>query len=381
MAGVADKNALKAGIFIVVALLMGLAVFVAVRGGDFLGFGGREYVVRFDVGENISGLGQGGAVQVGGLSLGSVQGTELGEDGRTVDVRISLPDDVPLRQNPRVSVQSTVTGVPSLNFDSVGEGDRLEAGSVIDGRGGSITSLVDSVSGFAPAAQRLIERLGDETIPKANAALDSTTATMRNVDSVIGENRQDLRQALANVDDAAARLPGLLDEIEAAVEGIDDTVGFVRDTLDGTADKLDETLASADRAVDTVAGAADNVGSAARSAESVIAGNRGKIAQIIDRSREAATTLELATSEIRRSPWRLLYKPGDGQRRSLDLYDAARRFAEGANALQDAAVALQDATNDPAADQAEVREIVDRLEKRFATFDQVQTELYRQLRE
>ena len=63
----------------------------------------------------------------------------------------------------------------------------------------------------------------------------------------------------------------------------------------------------------------------------------------------------------------------------MDLYDAARQFAEGAGALQDAAIALEDATNDPTADSQAVRELIEALQARFEAFTRIEQEFYQKL--
>jgi hypothetical protein len=90
--------------------------------------------------------------------------------------------------------------------------------------------------------------------------------------------------------------------------------------------------------------------------------------------------LKYASSEVRRSPWRLLYKPGAGEVANLNLYDSTRQFAEGAGQLNDAAVALRDALKDPDVDQAQVQKLVEKLDKSFAGFQDVEQQLWQQVK-
>jgi len=77
----------------------------------------------------------------------------------------------------------------------------------------------------------------------------------------------------------------------------------------------------------------------------------------------------------------LLYKPGKGEMANLNLYDSARQFAEGANDLNDAAAALRDALKDPGLKQEDVRQLVEKLDKSFVGFKEVEQELWKQVRE
>ena len=370
MAGVADKNALKAGLFIIASVVLALVVFFSVTGLGFLD--GQKWTVRFGLGEDVSGIADGSEVRVGGLKRGQVKSVDLSDDGKYVEVRVRLPDDLKLKTGAKVTVQSTVTGVAWLNFSDLGDGDELSPKNPIDGSAGSLSSLLASVNEIAPQATDLVRHVREQTLPKVDSAFDKVGSAVGNVDDVVAENRANLRKTLDQLSAASDRVPELLDGLSTAAKQVDDAVADVRTTLDGTGKRLNTVL-------DEAQAVAVNAKETSQSVRDIVVGNRGKIEQIIARGREAAGTLNLAASEIRRSPWRLLYKPDGKQRESLDLYDTARRFAEGANALQDAAVSLQDATNDPDSQAAEVQALINDLQNKFADFDKVQAELYKRL--
>ena len=91
--------------------------------------------------------------------------------------------------------------------------------------------------------------------------------------------------------------------------------------------------------------------------------------------------LKAASSEIRHSPWRLLYKPGPGEVSNLNLYDTARQFSDGANGLSEAATALRDALKNPNVEKEEVQKLVDKLDKSFDHFGSVEDELWKQVKQ
>ena len=96
----------------------------------------------------------------------------------------------------------------------------------------------------------------------------------------------------------------------------------------------------------------------------------------------AGDNLKSATAEIRRSPWRLLYKPAPNEMANLNLYDAARQFAEGANDLNDTAGALRDLIkNNPNADPAEVKRLMEKVDQSFTNFQQVEQKLWSNVKE
>ena len=69
-----------------------------------------------------------------------------------------------------------------------------------------------------------------------------------------------------------------------------------------------------------------------------------------------------------------------GELVNLHLYDSARQFAEGANQLSEAALALRDALKDPNTQPEQVQKLVDRLDQSFANFGQIEQELWKQVR-
>ncbi len=400
MAGVADKNALKAGIFIIIALAMGLTVFFLVAGS---GLGrGQSWTVRFDVDDDVGGVGPGADVRVGGVTVGKVQRVRLSDDLGSVDVDIALPGDIRLRQGANVVIQTTVTGTAWLNFDTLGQGEPLARGSIIQGEAGTFSNLVAAVNRLTPAVTSLVDDVRGETVPRVNEVLGKTSRTMDSVegtvqrfgdaadrtasaaatvDELVQKNRENLDRTLANLREVSDQAPELVENANLLVNKWADAADSVRTTLEGTGEKLNAVLEDAEVIAEDMKGIGQDTQSTIREVHGLIAGNRGKIEQIINRMRDTSATLSLAAAEIRRSPWRLLYRPDGSQRESLDLYDAARRFAEGANALQDAAVALSDAANDQTANPEQVEALLLDLQRRFQEFERMERLLYERLSE
>jgi hypothetical protein len=77
----------------------------------------------------------------------------------------------------------------------------------------------------------------------------------------------------------------------------------------------------------------------------------------------------------------LLYKPRPGEVANLNLFDAARDFAEGANDMSDAATALRDALKDPKADPEMIQKLITQLDSNFSRFQKVEDELWKRVKE
>jgi hypothetical protein len=66
---------------------------------------------------------------------------------------------------------------------------------------------------------------------------------------------------------------------------------------------------------------------------------------------------------------------------NLNLYDSARQFAEGANEMSDAATALRDALKDPETNKEQIESLVEKLDKSFSGFQEVEKELWERVKE
>ena len=148
----------------------------------------------------------------------------------------------------------------------------------------------------------------------------------------------------------------MLTKVQSSLDGVEKSIGDVQKTVANTRD------------------ISDNV-------KQVIGGNRGKLDGIVASIKTTGDNLKAASSEIRRSPWRLLYQPKQDELSNLNLYDSARQFAEGANELNDAAQALRDAVNSKESDPQQLQKLVNRLEKSFSNFHDVEDKLWRGVKE
>jgi X-X-X-Leu-X-X-Gly heptad repeat protein len=190
-------------------------------------------------------------------------------------------------------------------------------------------------------------------VEKAGGALDS-------VHEMVGPSVTDFHGTVANLHEITSDLKGKLPEMLA---------------------RVDADIEGARGALDSVQKTADNTKEISASVRSLIADNRGKIDGIIASIKSAGDNLKGASVEIRHSPWRLLYQPSSGEMANLGVFDAARQFADGANELNDAAQALKDAANDKQADPKKVQEMLNRLERTFVKFHDVEQKLWTDVKE
>lgn len=396
-----ERNALKAGIFIVTAVALAIALIVGIQGLEKFTEPSAVRSVRFNLSDDLGGLRVGDDVRVGGFKVGVVRSIDLVTDPNDpnqqpkIMVRFSMPQKYTVREDAQIAIQGTVTGTSWLNFQSMGSGNELPSGRTLTGQPGTMTRLLAALQEITPQVKQMVADVRTRTVPlvndtltrfgtsadqagglladfrqrmpgmieKYNTAADRAAEMMVQVRDLIGDTKGDFRGTMANLNastgDIKTKLPGLLDQVDGVLSRLTKAV-----------DEVNKTMVDVQS---TVAHARDLTSSA----RNIVVGNRGKFESMITALKTTADNLKGASAEIRRSPWRLLYKPGPGEMANLNLFDAARQFSEGANALNDATLALRDALNNPDISKEDIRKLMEKVDQSFSHFQEVEGKLWK----
>ncbi len=373
-----DRNAFKAGLFIILSIVLILLVVVGITGIARLLEPYQQRVVYFKLTDDVSGLQIGDDVRIGGLKVGLVRSLEIEQtpvagQKPLVAVKFQMPRRLVLKQGARIAVQGTLTGTSWLNIEDMGTGQPLPDFATLIGAPGSYAQVFNAVGEVAPEIRDLVRDIRSSTLPKANETLVTFKATgdrageaMVEVRDLFGETKGDFRSTVANLNSATGtikdKLPGLL-------ENVNTVLVKVRASVDSAYAALDDIKQTMVHAREFAGGA-----------RSIVTQNRGKIDGFVTNLKTTSENLKAASAEVRRSPWRLLYKPGKDELANLNLYDAARQFAEGAGDVSDAAMSLRDAMKDPKADPATLQKLVDKLDDSFIGFKKVEDGLWKQVK-
>ena len=394
-----DRNAFKAGVFIVTSVVLILGVVVAIKGVGRLVEPHQVRTATFSLADDIGGLRIGDDVRVGGLKVGIVK--SLGIERQTdagagqqphIVVTFDLPERIQLREGARIGVQNTVTGTSWLNFDNLGNGAPIAEDVPLVGRPGSMTQILNTVQELGPELKQIATDIRKVTLPKVHTTAD-------NASGLLADARGELKPALERYNTVTTRLTEALTnlrdilgdtkgDIRTTMANLKDTTGTLKETLPPVMNKVDTALAKVNTSLDKAQAAIadlnatmENAKHASGDVRSILVRNKSRIDELAQSAKEAGDNLKFATSEIRRSPWRLLYKPRPGEVANLNLFDAARDFAEGANDMSDAATALRDALDDPKADKELIEKLVGQLDESFGQFQKVEDTLWKRVRE
>jgi len=376
-----QRNAFKAGLFIIISIALIVAVIVAIQGFDSFFEPIQRRTVTFTLTDNLSGLDKGDDVRIGGVKIGKVTHIEYvpeaGERKPMLIVHFRIPKKYVLRQDTQINIESTVTGAADLNIASLGTGDELPERTAITGKAGGIGALLakadDTIAAFketslaATAVVKRVEAHIDPMVEKYNTAADRTSEMMMAIRDMIGQSTKDWKGFMADLHVSTTtikeKLPQLLDDAR-----------MVMVKLQGTIDNA--TIAMED-VKKTVANTRDLTGSA----RGILVSNRAKFDGIIAGLKASSDNIKHATVELRRSPWRLLYKPNPGELDNLVLFDSAREFSEGANDLNDAVQALRDAVNSGDVPAEDMQKKIDLLDRSFNKFTGVEQKLWKNVKE
>jgi cob(I)alamin adenosyltransferase len=127
----------------------------------------------------------------------------------------------------------------------------------------------------------------------------------------------------------------------------------------------------------------DNLKQLTQTGKDVLVLNRDNLQSVIDNFAETSAHLKATAKEVRRNPWRLLYKPDQSEREYANLLESARAFSDAAGALDQANTKMKMMAsmnpqgvdpNDP-----QMRLIREQLQKAFCDFEQAQKKLWEML--
>jgi ABC-type transporter Mla subunit MlaD len=406
----ANRNQFKAGLFVIGGMVLSLLVIFLLT--DFSRWTQKQQELRvsFLLTDGLRGLKPGSMVSLGDQNIGHVRSIEdRVHEGRVLGkvAIINIPAHYRIARDAAVDVVVPTFGTGTkLNFTSVGTGEPYQEGDYIP-------------AGLAPnpLAAQLIQELGigkDQT-----AQLKEVIVNLRDTSKELSQSLPVLSQKLADI---ASRIEPMVEKTAPAVENINAVSDNVRqiteqfrqrtpvwsqrvDTITqnvssvtgmltekdpqirGTIDNVhaitqsvrEKTLVEVDTAVARASAALENLRKSTMDVRGLITGQRPILERAIANAELTTDQLKLAAVEVRRSPWRLLYKPGEKELETDNLYDAARSFALAAGSLDSAATALQAVSKDHE-NPEHLRRLLDHLDARFESFEQAEKAFWHALK-
>lgn len=358
-------DTVRAGIFLFTGVVGATAIVVLLS--KFSLFSERTpYTIVFPVSDGVSGLIPGGEVRVGGLKRGQICAVMPRTDasGMTshIDVAVELDADIPVYPGALVLRISPLIGSNSwLDFHSLGKGElRLKSGAFIDATSSSgalasilgpdathkATQLVDNAAEFSAWLASVPADYRATVLP----ALENINTLSAKVSADYEIWREQVTVTLASAASGAIRFDETIATAKATLERDGPKVGAVLDnSLQATADLRAIMERSRGEGMDSlmqlVKRGDEGVSSFSQSVELLhdeLVQRLPDLRMTVEDVRAAVGQLKLASLEIRRSPWKLLYTPTTDEVAHENLYGAARSFAMASQDLRAAGDSLRE---------------------------------------
>jgi ABC-type transporter Mla subunit MlaD len=444
MARKRDTFALGLTAIVVFVLFFGAVIFIGQ--GNLFADDSISVLIRFPTNVALpQELKTGSAIYFGMQHVGSVEQVAFAEhsDEHFVDVKVRLPASIGIRDDARVFARSAILGGGgAMVIKNRGVNGRLVTdGDVIKGgEAGSLDAALDLLaeeidpdnsSGMLTMLKSQIDPGNDASViakvhislahinemthalsGEFDAANDKVLlaklhSILNNVNSVTDSLSKEFgtkadATTLAKIHQALDHLDVALADVAAIVKSSKPVVGRTLENVEHASAVLDEEIFAhlADQlnpnnstslisgindAVEEVNLSLENTTVITAKVKELIILNADRVGAMVANLKETSDHTKAAGKDIRRNPWRLLYRPTLEESRQLNTFDAARELADAATKLNDVMTQLKSVVEtNPGAIQSDstvLAEIRDHLKKTFERFREAEDALWNQLNE
>lgn len=367
-----QRNELKAGIFVIASAALLLGVILWIGAADLFQPVAGKAVFFSNISEGSLGLIEGSDVLLGDLRIGKVVSIQPDPDRKRILYHVTLQDPrYPVYADGQAVIASVLLGTAPLSVTDLGHpqaGPADEEHAIHIG-GGVIQAL-------GKLSQTVETELNTANSDSLLSKIKTMAANLAGASEDIAAITKKLRPELdpAGNDTLAANLKTTSRHLRQTTEKIDQYVQK----------DLGELLRKVREIADAVLQTAQNLDVSSEKIKLLLSANAPGIDEMVDNMVLVSANLKAASTEIRRNPWRLFYKPDEKKMRSTDLYDAARAFDEGANQLNIALTrltALRSMDSDDPATQKAIRRVRKQLLESFTKFKKVEDALWKEVSE
>ncbi|MCC7147568.1 MAG: hypothetical protein IT443_14095 [Phycisphaeraceae bacterium] len=377
-----QRDNLRAGLFVLAGLALSLVIVFTLT--DVTRFLEQRQTVLVDyrLSDGLHGLKIGAAVTLGDQPIGEVVDIqdvlEIRNGGdRVTGKRISLeiPERYTLYRNALIElVVPTLGAGTKLNIRSVGDTEPYDGSTPLPGAlaGSALTANLLRDAGIEDEQRQQIRQIIANVRDMSQALKEDLPQIAKSAKRLLA----DAEPIAADLRQASAKIAGLIDDVKSrSAAWLDriDSVTAAAAKATGNLDRLIEDKNPAARQ------ALDNIQAATGEMRTLLVSRRPQIEHMLASLLLTSDQLKLAAIEIRRSPWRLLYKPGEKELETDNLYDAARSFALAAGSLDATVASLRAMSEDQAANQEHVRQLYDYLNELFPRFREAEEKFWRYL--
>ncbi len=249
---------IRLGVFLFVSLAVLLSVIGFLTAREF--FEKEDiYYVSYE-GVSVSGLEVGSPVKYMGINVGTIKDIAIDpENVNQVIIELALKPETPIKENARANITSIgITGLKAIEISGgTNEAEFLEPGSHIE-PGSSITQeITGKAEIIAEKAEKVLNNLQLFTQPenlnaftemagKINAFTEQANQTVIKIDTIVSENRKDIRESITPMKSISQRLDESTRLLQTTMETIhlrmeSDTIDDILTNIRDLSVKLKET--------------------------------------------------------------------------------------------------------------------------------------------
>lgn len=220
----------------------------------------------------------------------------------------------------------------------------------------------------------------DKIVADAKLSMNDVTAAIKAARKVIDDVQARSGPWFESVDRMAKSAEDALENLRKIVKENDPRIAAAIMNIEAiTKTAREQTMVQVETALNEASAAMKNLRVATEEVKSMVIGQRPVFERLLANGQLMTAQLKLAAIEVRRSPWRLLYTPGDNEIAADNIYDAARSFAQAASTLDAAARSLQAVAEKEPDNKAQLKRMLDDLEKLFGKYKLAEEEFWKAL--
>ena len=376
-----QHNELKAGLFVIAAVVILFAIIVWLGATSIFDRPTGHAVFYADYSSGPMELQQDFQVKLGDVEVGKI--SEIRDDpknSRTIYMVDFYHKGLTIYTNGKVKVAAGLLGNGSLAISSLGTPTDEKTGKKVPLA--DMEHPLEIAAGLSAAIDnftKISASLAQETDKKNTASL------LYKVNTIV----MSLEEFSKSIAIMAANFkletdPKIDGSIIANIKVTSANLAKTSTTVDKyVQEDLGEIIVKVRDISTSILKTANNFDVSSEKLKQILIANRGSIDAMLDDMAAVSANLSATSKEIRRNPWRLFYKPDDKKMNSINIYDAARSFDDGATRLQIAVTKLQAvmelAPDDPTAAK-EVKEVRTNLLEAFKKFQKVEDALWKELK-
>ena len=416
------RNNVRTGVFVSVTLIVAVVIIVVLSDvWRSLTLATWRYTVEYPVNAGVSNLKSRADVRVGGMPMGEVDEVRavLSADApfERIAVDFTLDRRVRLHSNAKILVTTPLIGADAwLDIPDVGsltdeegrtidDARLLEEGDHIDGtvavgllstlvgpdnadQTGKIIDNITELSGFLVKVPAEYEEHIVPILEKADTTLGEASDVAGKINKDYDRWRLTVNDVMDRANRIAENIEKTTDEARAMVEENSPDVGVFIDNMTAfsedareisdrvkteTVDKITDLLERGKAGVDSFASAIENI-------QVKLDAEWPNIDEALANARLASQQLKLTMVEVRRSPWKFLYRPSPTELEHEMLYEAARSFAVAASDLKAASDAMDRVVTLHAGelmdDRATFERLKENLQESYERYNKAQEALF-----